>query len=125
VRQVHHTCNEAVRIAAPSPKTSNRTAAIKANSTVVPADEEACGRDVLKGIPAVGAVLKYTAVEAEVGVLCRRFKVEVVPERQLRDVPFEDTEIYRVEPLVADYPWIIDERGIWRCISRRHWHPGI
>jgi hypothetical protein len=49
----------------------------------------------LKCISAIGAVLKHTAIKAEVRVCIRRFKVEVVPETQLRDVTLENSQIRR------------------------------
>jgi hypothetical protein len=48
-----------------------------------------------------------------------------VPKRQLRDVPLENGEIPRLEPLIADYRRIINECGIRRCVCRRHRHSRI
>ena len=122
MREVHHTRNEAFRIAAPGLTTCNRATPISANCAVVaPHFERAAGgKDVLECISAIGANLQHTTVKAQIRVHIRCFKIKVVPECQLRDVPLENSDIYRIEPFVTDYRRIINERGVRWCISRRH-----
>ena len=79
----------------------------------------------MKRISAVGANLKHATVEAQIGVHIRCFKIKVVPERHPGDEPLENSDICRIEPFVADYRRIINERGIRWCISRRHRHAEI
>jgi hypothetical protein len=57
--EIHHACDEALRVAAPGLTTSNGTAAISANDPVIAAHKEpaAGGNDVLKRISAVSAEL--------------------------------------------------------------------
>ena len=66
--------------------TGNRAAAIGADGSVIAAFEECatCFEDVLECISAVSADFQHAAVESEIGVLARRFEIEVMPERQLR-----------------------------------------
>jgi hypothetical protein len=66
--------------------TGNRAAPIGADGSVIAAVEECatCVEDVLECISAVITDFQHTAVEAEIGVLARRFEIEVMPEHQLR-----------------------------------------
>jgi hypothetical protein len=107
--------------------TSNGAASIRADYAVVAANNEVStgGKNVLKCISAVSAKLQHATVKAEVRVHVRRFKVEVLPERQLRGEPLEKTNVWRVEPFVGNYGWIVDERGIGRRIRRWNRHSGI
>jgi hypothetical protein len=123
--ELHHTCNEAFRIAAPTLQTSNRTAPVGADRAVIPTHDEALRRDVLKRISAIGANLQHATVEAEVGIHIRRLKIKIVAEPYPRDEPLENSDICRIEAFVADYRRIINEHGIRWCISRRHRHPEI
>ena len=79
----------------------------------------------MKRISAVGANLKHATVEAQIGVHIRCFKIKVVPERHPGDVPLENRDIARVKSLVADYRRIINGRGIWGCVGRRHGYSGV
>jgi hypothetical protein len=126
-RELHHTRNEAFRIAAPSLTTRYWTAPMSADGSVIAACDEAAAsiEDVLECIAAVSAHLQHATVKTQLRILAWRFKIKVVPERQLRDVPFENTDIRRIEPFVADYRRIINERGIRGCIGGRHRHPRI
>jgi hypothetical protein len=83
-REVHDGRDEALGIAAPSRTTGNRTTAIGADCAVITAHQEATasGNNVLKGVSTVSAKLQYTAIEAQVGVRVRGFKIEVLPEGQ-------------------------------------------
>jgi hypothetical protein len=94
-REVDYGGDEALRIVAPSRTTSNRTATISADCAVVTAHHEATasGKNVLKGVSTVSAELQYAAVEAEVGVRVRGFKIEVLPEGQTWGEPFEKSEL--------------------------------
>jgi hypothetical protein len=49
------------------------------------------GVDV-KRISAVGAKFKHAPVEADVGIVGRRFKIEIVPECQLNTAAFKKRE---------------------------------
>jgi hypothetical protein len=62
--------------------TCNRAAAISANGAVIPAHDEApaSGKNILKRVSTVTAHLQHAAVVAEIGILARRFKIEIVPE---------------------------------------------
>ena len=73
---------------------SDRTAAIGADRAVVAARDESAanGKDVLKCISAVGAKFKHAPVEADVGIVGRRFKIEIVPECQLNTAAFKKRE---------------------------------
>ena len=73
-----------IRVAAPCLTTSNRTAPISANCAVVTAGHEAPAsvKDILERVSTVSAELQHTAIEAEIRILARRFKIEVVPEGQ-------------------------------------------
>jgi hypothetical protein len=78
--QVHCCADETLRVAAPCLKPRNRTAASRANCTVVSAIHEAAGRNVLKCVPTISAVFKHAAVKAEVGILTGRLKVKIMPK---------------------------------------------
>jgi hypothetical protein len=90
---VHHGRDEALRIAAPSLTTSNRTTAISADGAVVASDHEdpASCKNILKRFSTVSADLQDASVEAEVRVFARRFKVEILPENQTWRSPFAKT----------------------------------
>jgi len=107
--------------------TSNGAASIRADYAVVAANNEvpASGKNVLKCISAVSAKLQHATVKAEVRVHVRRFKIEVLPERQLRGEPFEKTKVWQVQPLVAHYVGIINVCGIGQRIRRWNRHSGI
>jgi hypothetical protein len=92
---IHHGRDEALRVAAPSLTTSNRAAAISTDGAVIAADHEASAssKNILKSISTVTAELQHTAIVAEVRILARRFKVEVVPEGQTWGSPLEKTEL--------------------------------
>ncbi len=83
---VDHRRDESTRVAAPSLTTGNRTTPISANGAVVAPHHEAAtsGKDVLKRISAVNADLQHSAIEAQVRILARRFKIEVLSKRQFR-----------------------------------------
>ena len=70
--QVHHGRDETFRVAAPCPKTSNRTAPIGADGAVIAAHNESCRRrkDVLKRISTVSADLQHATVKAQIRILC-------------------------------------------------------
>ena len=82
---VHHRGNESSRIAAPSLTTCNRTTPISANGAVVAPHQEnaTSGKDVLECISIVKTDLKHSAVETQVRILARRFKIEVLSKGQL------------------------------------------
>jgi hypothetical protein len=126
-RQTHHACDEPLRVAAPGLTTSNRTAAISADRTVIAAHEKAPadGKNVLKSISAVGAEFQHATVETEVWIRIRCFKVEVVPECQSRGKNLEKNQTQSVKPFIADYSGIINESGIGRRVSRRRWHSRV
>ena len=85
--QVDHGRDKALRVATPSLTASNRTTPIGADRAVISAHNKAAAgcKNILKRIPAVSADLQHAAVEAEVRILARRFKIEVVPESQRKD----------------------------------------
>ena len=123
--QIHHARDEASRVAAPGLTTSNRTAAICADSAIIAAHEKAAGGNLLKSISPVGAEFQHATVETEIRIRIRCFKIEVVPECQSRAKNLEKNEIQRVEPFVAHHGGIIDESCIGRRISRWHWHSRV
>ncbi len=103
-RQVHYRRNKAFRVPAPRRTTSDRTASVGRNRTVVTTTLKAAQHsDVSKCISAVNAELQNAPVEAEVGILTRRFEIEVVSECQPHVVGFRGGKAWRVEVLVADY----------------------
>jgi hypothetical protein len=70
------------RVAAPGPATSDWTAAITADCAVVTTGHEAApDSNILERLSAINAEIQDTAIEAEVGILARRFKIEVMSER--------------------------------------------
>ena len=75
-----------MRIAAPRLATCNGTTPISGNSTVVAAHYKAAAvsKNVLERIATVGAELEHATVEPHIGIGLGRFKVEIVPECQLR-----------------------------------------
>jgi hypothetical protein len=81
-----HCRNESTRVAAPSLTSGNRTTPIRANGAIVASHFEratSC-KDVLECISTVNADLKHATVETQVGILARRFKIEVVSKGQIR-----------------------------------------
>ena len=66
--------------------TGNRAATIGADGSVIAAFEECatCVEDVLECISTVITDFQHSAVEAEIRVLVGCFKIEVMPEGQLR-----------------------------------------
>jgi hypothetical protein len=94
-REVHHGRNEALRIAAPSRTTGNRTTPIRANCAVVTAHHEATanGKNVLECVSAISAELQHPAVETEVRIWIGGFKIEVLSEGQTWGHPFEKSEL--------------------------------
>ena len=91
--QVDHGRDEALRVAAPCLTTSNRTTAIGADGAVIAAHDEApaSGKNILKRISTVSAQLPSTpAVKAEVRILARRFKIEVLPKGQTTELRSEE-----------------------------------
>ncbi len=84
--QVDHRHDEALRVAAPSLTTCNRTAPIVADRAVIAATDEAAtdSKHVLKRVSTVGADLQHAPVKSYVGIYVRCFKVEVLPEGYLR-----------------------------------------
>jgi hypothetical protein len=50
----------------------------------------------VKCISAVGAELQDASIEADTRINVRGFKIEAVPERQLRTATFEKVEEHRV-----------------------------
>jgi hypothetical protein len=107
--------------------TSNGTPSIRADYAVVPANNEVStgGKNVLKCISAVSAKLQHAAVKPDVGIHVGCFKIEVLPERQLRGESLEETHVWQVQPFVAHYNWIIDQRGIGQRIRRWNGHSGV
>jgi len=81
-----HRRNESTRVAAPSLTTSNRATAISANRAVIaPHGKGPAGRkNILKRISTISADFKHSAVEAQVRILARRFKIEVLSKGQFR-----------------------------------------
>jgi hypothetical protein len=77
---IHHGRNKTFRVAAPSLTTCNRVSTIGADGAVIAAHEEAPASDknILKRIAPVTAELQHTAVIAEVGILARCLKIEVL-----------------------------------------------
>jgi hypothetical protein len=47
----------------------------------------------LKGVSAISTELQHAAVEAEVGIAVRGFKIEVLPEGQTWVEPLEKSEL--------------------------------
>jgi hypothetical protein len=94
-REVHYGRDEALRIAAPSRTTGNRTATISADSAVITAHQKATagGNNVLKGVSTVSAELQYATVEPEVGIRLRGFEIEVLPKGQTWGEPLEKSEL--------------------------------
>lgn len=123
--QVHHACDEALRVATPRLKPRNGATSIGADGAIIATQKEGAGRNVLKRISTVTADLQHAAVETHIGIRVGRFKIEVVPECQARVEHLKKTEVWRVQPFVAHYRWIIDECCVRRCIGRRHWHSRI
>ena len=113
-RQIHRGRDEATRVAAPSSTPSNWATPIGADCAVIAAKKEAAARinDVVIGLPLVNADLQHAAVKREIRIHIGRFEIEIMPECQLRGGCFEDRELYRVEPFVAYYRRIINERRI-------------
>jgi hypothetical protein len=125
--QIHHACDEPLRVAAPSLTTGDRTTTIRADRAVVATHQEApaSGKNILKRIPTIRADLQHATVETEVWIRIRCFKIEVVPECQSRGKNLEKNQTQSVEPFVAHYGGIIDESGIGRRVSRWHWHSRV
>ena len=48
-----------------------------------------------------------------------------MPECQARAEHLEKNEVWRVQPFVTHYRWIIYECGVRKCIGGRHWHSRI
>jgi hypothetical protein len=71
-----------MRVATPSTPTSNGATTIKADRAIVASHDEASTsvENILKGISTISGKLQHAAVVAEVRILARRFKVEVVPK---------------------------------------------
>jgi hypothetical protein len=90
--QIHHACDETTGVAAPRLTTSNWAASIAADGAVVSAPHKSAARYLLKCVSAVSTELQYTAIETEIGINVRSFKVEIVPERQLRATAFKKGE---------------------------------
>jgi hypothetical protein len=80
--QVDHGRDEALGVATPSLTTRNRATAINADGAIIAPylEESTNGKNILKRIPTVSAHLQNAPVEAEVWILARRFKIEIVPE---------------------------------------------
>jgi hypothetical protein len=99
--------------------TSNGTTAISGDHAVVAAYDEAAARikDILECISAIKADLQHAAIEAQIGIHVRCFKVEVLLEGQLRSNCGE-REGQRVEPFVTCHLRIIDESGVRQRICR-------
>jgi hypothetical protein len=71
--------------------TSNWTTPVGADRAVIAAHQEGANRgDILKRIPAVTAELQHAAVEAQIGIRFRCFKIEVLPERQTWKATLEE-----------------------------------
>jgi hypothetical protein len=66
--QVDHGRNEALRVATPRPKPSNRAPPIGADCAIIAAHQERFGRNVLKRLSAVCAELQDATVKAKVGI---------------------------------------------------------
>jgi hypothetical protein len=94
--QIHHARDEASRVAAPSPTASNWTTAIGADRAVVTAHYKKAGANPVKCISAVGAEFENASVEADTRINVRGFKIEAVPERQLRAAAFKERKGHRV-----------------------------
>jgi hypothetical protein len=63
--------------------TSNWTTPVSADGTIIAAHQKGANRgDILKRIPAVAAELQHAAVEAQIGIRLRCFKIEVLPKGQ-------------------------------------------
>ena len=74
---------------------------------------------MLKCVSIVGAYFQHGAIEAHTWIDIRRFKVEIVPECQRMGTGFEKREHQRIESFVTYCSWIVDERGIGRCVLGR------
>jgi hypothetical protein len=79
----------------------------------------------LKRVSIVSAELQHAAVEAQIGIRLRCFKIEVLPKSQTWTATLEEIKLERVEPLVAYDGRIVNVCSIGRRIRRRHWHSGI
>jgi hypothetical protein len=66
----------------------------------------------LKRVSIISAELQHAAVEAQVGIRVRCFKIEVLPECQTWKATLEKIELEGNEPLVAYYGRIINGSGI-------------
>jgi hypothetical protein len=123
--QAHHSRNETFGIAAPCLKTSDRTAPIGCDGTIVSAHEKSARGNILKRVAIVTAELQHSAVEAKARVLARCFKIEILPKRQTCQATLEEIKLKRAEPLVAYQGRIINVCSIGRGIGRGRWHSGI
>ena len=92
--QVHDARDKPLRVAAPCPKPRNWTPSISADRAVISAHEEGVGRNVLKRASTVSTDLQHAAIESEVGIRVRRFKIEVVPECQARVEHLEKKQVW-------------------------------
>jgi hypothetical protein len=101
-------------------KPGNRAASIGCDRPIVSAHEEGAGRNILKCISIVSAELQHAAVEAQIGIRIRCFKIEVLPEGQTWRATLEEIKLERNETFVANYGRIINERSIRRRVSGRH-----
>src|SRR5262249_7662176 len=108
--------DKSARASGPCLATRQRIAATGADRTVVTTlKNEATG--VLERA-AVDANLEHAAIKAVLkGVIVAEHKTGILEER--------NRHRRRGESLVAESSWIINPRGVWRCIGRRGWQPGI
>jgi hypothetical protein len=118
--QAHRGRDKALRIAAPCLKPSNRAAPIGCDRPIVSAHEEGARRNVLKRVSIVSAELQHAAVEAQIGIRLRCFKIEVLPKGQTWRATLKEIKLERNEPFVAHYGRIINECSIGRRVSGRH-----
>jgi hypothetical protein len=126
-RQGHDSGNETLRVTAPRSTASDWTSSIGADRAVISAHKKAATgiEDILIRLPLINADLQHGAVEANIRIHVRGFQVEVLSEHQLRRYRLEDSELSCFEAFVAYDSRIVNPRGIWRSVGRRHWGSGI
>jgi hypothetical protein len=79
----------------------------------------------LKRIATVSAELQDAAVEAQIGIRIRCFKIEVLPKHQTWIGTLEEIKLEGVQKFVANHGWIINESCIRRRVSGRHGYSRI
>ena len=123
-REVNDSSDKALRISAPGLTTCNRTAPVTADCAIVTTHDEPASnsKNVLKCISPVSAHLEYAAIEPNIWVRFRSFKIKILVKGQLTR---SDRKLYRVEALITNDSWIINECGIRLCIGRWRGHAAI